>query len=466
MRSLKYIFSFAVILLTLNLGMAQGDPALGDAIFGAQCATCHAKNMKTDATGPALGGVEERWADYPREDLYAWIRNSQKMIADGHPRALELWNDWKPTVMNSFTSLTDDDMENILAYIANPDYNAPVVAEGDGVVAQEEDTGLNKPLFIALFVILALLAVVLSRIISNLNYLAEVKDGNTKAQRRTLVDVLTSRGVIGFVIFALVVLGGYTTVNNAIELGRQQGYEPEQPIKFSHETHAGLHKIECQYCHDGARRSKHSVIPGTNTCMNCHRAIKVGSKHGTQELTKIYASIGYDPSSDKYIENYDELSQEEVKAIYTTWIGDNYVKEKKDDPKALAKVEDVQEEQWDNIFNSLTNDIKPKVQGPIEWIRIHNMPDHVYFNHAQHVTVGKQECQTCHGPVEEMEVVYQYSPLSMGWCINCHRQTQVDFGGNDYYKSYETYHKELEKGDREGVTVEDVGGLGCQKCHY
>ncbi|MEO1256169.1 MAG: cytochrome c class I, partial [Bacteroidota bacterium] len=96
----------------------------------------------------------------------------------------------------------------------------------------------------------------------------------------------------------------------------------------------------------------------------------------------------------------------------------------------------------------------------------HNMPDHVYFNHAQHVTVGKQECQTCHGPVEEMEVVYQYSPLSMGWCINCHRQTEVQFTNNDYYQSYEKYHEELKSGDRDKVTVEDVGGLGCQKCHY
>ncbi|MEM8526664.1 MAG: c-type cytochrome [Bacteroidota bacterium] len=472
MRSLQYIFLLLSFLYSLNLTAQEGagDPALGDEIFGAQCATCHAKNMKTDATGPALGGVEERWSDYPREDLYAWIRNSQKMIADGHPRAQELWADWKPTVMNSFTSLTDDDIENLLAYISEVYVGTypKQVAGGPAIPVPGEkvDEGINKPLFVALFFILAILAVVLARIISNLNYLAEVKEGNKAAKRRTLVDVLTSKGMIGFLIFAVVIIFGYTTVNNAIELGRQQGYEPEQPIKFSHATHSGLHKIECQYCHDGARRSKHSVIPATNTCMNCHRAIKVGSKHGTQELTKIYASIGYDPSSDKYIENYEEMSEEEVKEIYTKWIGDTYVKENSDNPKLLAMVGDIQDKQWDNIVSSLTNDIKTKVQGPIQWERIHNMPDHVYFNHAQHVTVGKQECQTCHGPIQEMEVVYQYSPLSMGWCINCHRQTEVQFTNNDYYKSYEKYHEELKSGDREKVTVEDVGGLGCQKCHY
>jgi len=469
MRSLQYIFLLLIFSLSTNLSIAQivegeGDAALGKELFSAQCGQCHARDMKTDATGPALGGLEERWSDYPTEDLYAWIRNSQKMIADGHPRATELWAQWKPTVMNSFTALTDDDIANLLAYIANP---APPPTDGKFPPYEEvTEEGINKPLFVALFFILALLAVVLARIISNLNYLAEVKEGNTAAKRRTLVDVLTSKGVIGFLIFALVIIFGYTTVNNAFELGRQQGYEPEQPIKFSHATHAGLHKIECQYCHDGARRSKHSVIPATNTCMNCHRAIKVGSQHGTQELTKIYASIGYDPSTDKYIENYEELSEEEVREIYTKWIGDTYVKENSDNPAALTKIEEIQDDQWDNIVSSLTNELKPKVQGPIQWERIHNMPDHVYFNHAQHVTVGKQECQTCHGPVEEMEVVYQHSPLSMGWCVNCHRQTEVQFTNNDYYKSYEKYHEELKSGEREKVTVEDIGGLGCQKCHY
>ena len=114
----------------------------------------------------------------------------------------------------------------------------------------------------------------------------------------------------------------------------------------------------------------------------------------------------------------------------------------------------------------MTNDQKKSVYGPIEWTRIHNLPDHVYFNHAQHVTVGEVECQTCHGKVEEMEVLEQHAPLSMGWCINCHRETEVQFEGNEYYESYAKYHEELDNGTREKVTVEDIGGLECQKCHY
>ncbi|MEN0004704.1 MAG: c-type cytochrome [Bacteroidota bacterium] len=455
------------LLLISSVSFAQEavDLEAGKALFRNNCASCHNKNMKDDLTGPALGGVEERWAEYPREDLYSWIRNSQAQINEGHPRAVELWEEWKPNLMNNF-NLSDQEIENILAYIDDVYTSEPKVVGpvgGDFVAAEEEED--NTLLFVVLAVILGILSIVLARILSNLNYLIQAREGNTNPTRRTLVDILTSKGVIAFVIFALVVLGGYTTVNNAIMLGRQQGYAPEQPIKFSHATHAGLQKIDCQYCHDGARRSKHSVIPAANTCMNCHSAIKVGSEYGTAELTKIYASVGWDPNTGKYIENYEDMSTEEIKEIFTKWIGDTYVKEAgtlDDEGEELIK------EQWDGIVESLTDRATgdDRIQGPIEWVRIHNLPDHAYFNHAQHVTVGKVECQQCHGQVEEMEVVQQYAPLSMGWCINCHRETEVQFEDNEYYKSYEKYHKEIANGERDKVTVEEIGGLECQKCHY
>lgn len=199
--------------------------------------------------------------------------------------------------------------------------------------------------------------------------------------------------------------------------------------------------------------------------MNCHKAIEKGSVYGTQELTKIFASIGYDPSTDKYIENYDKLTNDEIKAIYTKWIGDNYMKDK--EATILdRKGERTVEEQWTEISSSLTNDLKENISGPIEWTRIHMLPDHVYFNHSQHVNIGKIACQQCHGKVQEMDVLYQYAPLSMGWCINCHRQTEVQFTGNDYYNTYKQYHDAIAKGQRTKVTVEDIGGLECQKCHY
>ncbi len=458
------IWVFSLLFLPI-LSFSQPDAEIGKTLFKNKCAQCHAKNMKSVATGPALGAVEERWADYPREDLYKWIRNSSAMIAEGHPKANELWDEWKPTVMQPFPELTDDDIESLLVYIDGMYTGALLpqtqVASG-GEAAQSTET--PTWIYLVLFGFLAVLAIILMRVIANLNMLAANKEGQTYEQK-TLFETLTSKGVISFGIFVLVVLGGYTTVNNATNLGRQQGYAPEQPIKFSHETHAGLHKIDCQYCHDGARRSKHAVIPAANTCMNCHRAIKVGTQYGTAELTKIFASIGYDPSTNKYFDNYDAMSEDEIMEVYTKWIADQYLVESgraglDEEGKKIVK------DQWEDIKSSLTNDQKTKIQGPIEWVRIHNLPDHAYFNHAQHVSVGKLECQQCHGTVEDMEILQQYAPLSMGWCINCHRQTKVQFENNDYYKSYAKYHDELTSGKRDNVTVQDIGGLECQKCHY
>jgi hypothetical protein len=101
---------------------------------------------------------------------------------------------------------------------------------------------------------------------------------------------------------------------------------------------------------------------------------------------------------------------------------------------------------------------------PIEWVRIHNLPDLAYFNHAQHVNVGGQECQTCHGPIETMDVVRQHSLLTMGWCIDCHRKTDVNSKGSAYYDKLVEYHAK-EKG-KTPMKVEDIGGLECSKCHY
>ncbi len=472
----KYIATFlksfllVLFLASFNTSHAQTPEDAGKTLFRNYCASCHSKDMKKNMTGPALGGVEERWADYSQEDLYAWIRNSQAMIAANHPRATELWQQYDGVIMTAFPNLTDDDISSLLAYI-NGTYNGtyPVggVVTDRAVGDPQEKKGVSKWLYAGLLGFLALLALVLARVIGNLNVIAAKKENpDAIVDRKSILDILTSKGLIGFVLFALILLGGYTTVNNAVSLGRQQGYAPEQPIKFSHKTHAGLNKIDCQYCHDGARRSKHSVIPATNTCMNCHKAINYGSEHGTAEITKIYASVGFNPMENKYIENYDEMADSDVEALFKKWIvqgnkenNDKYAEGAEDALDELA------DEQWGEVFSSLTNEQKKSVKGPIEWVRIHNLPDHVYFNHAQHVSVGGVECQTCHGQVENMEVVQQMSPLSMGWCINCHRQTAVDFD-DAYYSAYEDYHKELKSGDRLNVTVEDIGGLECQKCHY
>ncbi len=459
-----------VIFLLLGAGLLQAAPNVeeGKNLFMANCASCHSRDMKTNLTGPALGGVEGRWAAYPRQDLYRWIRASQAMIAEGHPRAVELWAQWKPTLMNNFPGLTDDQIESILLYVndvvnkkAAPGAGQVGPAAG-GAAGPQSDSTLW--IFAGIAVILGLLAFALMRIVDNLQNLARVQAGQPPV-RRTLGQMLTTKGAIAFMVFAATLIFGYKTVDNATRMGRQQGYQPEQPIAFSHALHAGTNKIDCQYCHDSARRSKHASIPGANTCMNCHTVVKKGSKSGTAEITKIFASIGYDPITNKYIPDYENWTEKQIEDLYKRWIGQEYVAD-----NGLTTLNDagrmVVETQWEGIVKALKNDSNGKIQGPIEWVRVHNLADHAYFNHAQHVAVGQVACQQCHGPVEQMEELYQYSTLGMGWCINCHRQTEVKFKDNDYYQQYARYHEELKTGKRDKVTVADIGGLECQKCHY
>lgn len=219
-------------------------------------------------------------------------------------------------------------------------------------------------------------------------------------------------------IIALILTITYLLFNALLGIGVDQDYQPIQPIAFSHKVHAGDNKIDCQYCHSSAKHSKTSGVPTANICMNCHKNISeyTGTdgnanedqkKFYTAEIQKIYDAVGWDPDNFKYKENYE------------------------------AK--------------------------PIKWVRVHNLPDFVYYNHSQHVTVAGLKCQKCHGPVEEMEELYQYSPLTMGWCLDCHKESEVNMN-NKYYKKI---HEELSKKyNLEKVTIADIGGKECGKCHY
>ncbi|MFN0214625.1 MAG: c-type cytochrome [Saprospiraceae bacterium] len=459
LKRICWVFTLLII-ATASLHAGPTKEA-GKELFVANCASCHNKNMKDNLTGPALQGTEERWAAYPRKDLYAWIRNSQALIATGHPYANEVWGKWKPALMNNFPGLTDEQIESIILYINEPD--GPKKPPTDPGATAKEAEGLPW-LFISLAGVLLLLAFALMRIVNNLSNVSRVKDGLPPVEK-TAYQLLTTKGAIAFLVFATVLIFGYKAVDNATRMGREQNYKPDQPINFSHKIHAGINKIDCQYCHDTARRSKQSGIPGANTCMNCHTAVKKGTISGTSEITKIFASIGYDPISGKYLDNYENWNEKQIEDLYKKWIGQEYMA-----ANTLTAMDEngksLVENQWEGILKALKDDSNGKIQGPIEWTRIHNLPDHAYFNHAQHVAIGEVACQKCHGKVEEMDVVFQYSTLGMGWCISCHKETEVKFKDNDYYKQYERYHDELKAGTRDKVTVEDIGGLECQKCHY
>jgi len=354
-------------------------------------------------TGPALAGVEDRGAWADRKKLYAWVRNPAG-YAKTDPYAANLIKEYG-VLMTAFPSLSDAEIDAIVTYINTPP-PANTATPGAATAPVEEDNSL----------VLGVVALILLQINSNLKKLADQKEG---VERKEPVPFWKNKAYVAIAIILLFLVGGYYTIQGAIGLGRQTNYQPEQPIYYSHKVHAGINQVNCLYCHGGAMEGKHANIPSVNVCMNCHMAINEykgpelvredGTKvDGTAEIQKLYQYAGWDPSVNKYT--------------------------------SAGK--------------------------PIEWIKIHNLPDHVYFNHAQHTKVGGVQCQTCHGPIQEMGEVYQFSNLSMGWCINCHRETGVKFKDNGYYSMYEKFHNDIKAGKMDSVTVEKIGGTECQKCHY
>ncbi|WP_132704642.1 c-type cytochrome [Winogradskyella wandonensis] len=413
-----------ILLLTFSTTiLAQdGDPANGKSLFNAQCAACHKLDRKM--TGPALRNVEARLYEeegLDREWLNKWIRNSSALIKAGDPYAVKIWNEYNQTAMNAFPTLSDQDISDILAYTAEPP-PAPVVVDENpiGGGAGTTDSTSNSIILGALALLFGLLALALVLVNRTLKRFADAKgiEVPVEEQRIPIWKAFVKNQFLVLVTsIVLLLASGYFVYGYLMQVGVDQGYEPVQPIHYSHRIHAGDNKIDCKYCHSSARVSKHSGIPSLNVCMNCHKNI-------AQVAPETYAE------GQEYGVDYNA----EIQKLY----------------KAVG---------WDEEAQAYTGETSP-----VKWIRIHNLPDFAYFNHSQHVSVAGLECQTCHGPVEEMEIMYQYSSLTMGWCINCHRETNVKVKDNAYYTKI---HEQLSKKyGVEQLTAAQMGGLECGKCHY
>jgi mono/diheme cytochrome c family protein len=406
----RFYFGFFLLIF-----IAFGDRLLaqdGKTLFQTNCASCHKPDVKV--LGPALKGVTERVPD--KKLLHAWIHNNQRVISSGNKYFNDLYTEYSKAPMNVFENLSDVEIDAILNYVETYKPPAPP-GPGGPAAAKEAD---NSLLYGILTIILAVIMLTLLQVNSNLKKLSDDKEGIPATEP---IPFYRNKAYITFLILILFVIGGYYLVEAAIGLGRNKDYQPEQPIFYSHKVHAGTNQISCLYCHGGSWESKHASVPSLNVCMNCHAAINEykGEKlyredgkevNGTDEIQKLFSYAGYDPKAGKYTQ----------------------------------------------------------AGRPVEWVKIHNLPDHVFFSHAQHIRAGKVQCQTCHGPIQEMNEVRQFADLSMGWCINCHRNTKVNFPdssgneGNKFYSIYEKFHKDLKPGD--SVTVEKIGGTECQKCHY
>lgn len=419
--SKKLMFSLAFILtLTLNSfaqDAASGDAANGKVLFNTHCAACHKLDGKM--TGPPLRGITET---RDRAWLGSWIRNSSAMIKAGDPEAVKIFEEYNKVVMTGFPQLSDKDIDDILAYTNQPKEEpaaGAVSASGQGSGTDQGGVSNNLVLGV-LALVLGLLITVLVLVKNVLTKIAKANGIEYSTENSTPIWKAFVRNQFLMIVSAIVLLlaGAWFMFSYTMQIGVDQGYEPVQPIHFSHKIHAGENGIDCKYCHSSARTSKTSGIPSLNVCMNCHK--NISSFEGSKDSV--------------YIEHSKDFYSAEIQKLYAA-VG------------------------WDPNTQSYTGNEKP-----VKWVRVHNLPDFVYFNHSQHVSVAGLECQTCHGPVESMEVLRQHSPLTMGWCVDCHRQTNVKVEGNDYYKKI---HEELSKKyGVEKLTAADMGGLECGKCHY
>ncbi len=405
------VLLFVSVFATANI-FAQ-EMLSGKSLFHAKCATCH--NIFKNTTGPALMGFEERgpWAD--RLKLYEFVKNPAAFMAkDAYTKGLL---DQYKSMMSGFPDLSNKDIDAIVDYI-NTEASKPKDV-GIAAVQAEDNSDRNAVIFGIISLIMAIVALVLMQVNSNLKKISDDHEGIFHPDP---VPFFKNKAYIALGIIVLFVVGGFYVVKGAIGLGRQIDYQPVQPIYFSHKVHSGINQISCLYCHGNAMEGKSAAIPSVSECMTCHKSITTYEKgpklfddegneiDGTAEINKLFKYAGFDPKN------------------------------------AAA---------WD-----------PSKAKPIEWVRIHNLPDHVYFNHSQHVMVGNVQCQTCHGEITAMDEVKQFAELSMSWCVNCHRESKVNFTGNKFYSLYEKFHNDLKSGKMDSVTVKNIGGIECQKCHY
>ncbi|WP_341651959.1 c-type cytochrome [Blattabacterium cuenoti] len=436
-RILFFIFIFSFFLIEEGkLKADKGDVENGMELFKKNCTACHSIDLKKKMIGPALHGVTEK---RNRKWLHQWIKNNKSLRESGDKDALGIYKEYGNIEMNSFPQLSEKQIDNILSFIKNPDSikkkDHHEINHNNEDHENDNDKEENQFLVKLIIFCFGILSLILLWILYRIQILIRlINEGETKVsafrKKNFIINVLYKK-ILGndkkkwylFSCFTgfFLLFGIYETWTFLMKIDVNKGYKPEQPIYFSHKIHSEINKIDCQYCHSSAKYGKVSGIPSVNVCMNCHITIheyngdylEKGKSRDeyNQEIQKIYKAIGWDPETRKY-----------SKKIH-----------------------------------------------PIQWVRIHNMPDFVYFDHSQHILTGEKAikklkkvnlvCNACHGEVQKMDTVEMSNDFTMEWCLSCHKNVGID-KKNQYYKEY------FPSKTNKKITVDMIGGTECAKCHY
>ena len=419
----------------------------GEGLFKAKCATCHA--VFKNGTAPKLYEARQRWESVDEGELiYEWVRNNAALRASGKSiRANEIFQEYKGSVMSVFADLSDEQITSIFDWVDSQDPNAQAAGGGaqasaGGGDVMEEEKGLPWT-WILMGIMFSIIIMAVGGVRRQLKI--ATKESVQGAEGLTYVEEFKTWawkyrlyvGLATLVIVLSVIVAFFQTL---YQINLQESYQPSQPIAFPHDVHAGVNGIDCKYCHNSVTKSKSAGLPTVNVCMNCHKKIDGEGKEFQGEINKIYAAAGWDPTKGPSGE-----------------------------------------------YTGETN--------PIVWNKVHNLPDHVYFNHSQHVEVAGLDCKQCHGDMAKMKETAKVQPhqelnkiaenieskiefdratLTMGWCIQCHDQSGISLtdGKNQYYTEI---HDRLKKNDYDllnsynedgRVSVKELGGWECSKCHY
>ena len=440
-QSLKRLNKVSLLILVLAVSLLSFQAvAQGEALFKSKCATCH-QPLK-NSTGPKLYQVRDKWASGGAKEgsIYTWVNNWQTAAASD-PYAADV-SKWSPTAMSAFPDLKKEEIDAIFDWVDTQQEasatGAPNGEENPLTPTDVEEEGSLSWVWIVMGVVFLTIILAVGGVRRQLKV---VTSENPDAQEKLTYSeefrswAWKNRLYVGIASLIIVLAVIVTLFQSLYRINVVEGYQPSQPIAFPHDRHAGVNGIDCKYCHNSVTKSKSAGIPSVNVCMNCHKQINGEGKPFAGEIKKIYDAAGWDVSSGA--------------------------------GKYTGKTK------------------------PIVWNKVHVLPDHVYFNHSQHVGVGGIDCKHCHGDMTTMNETVKVQPveelnkiegnikltkptLTMGWCIECHGAKDVALGnGKNAY--YDEIHRRLMNNDKNlyrkylkdgKVSVSELGGWECAKCHY